>query len=188
MKKLALILSLLMFAATSFAQNKHSHNDDNVVNWRNIVGVITALNVDNPVNNGDPTDPNAIHSGTFPWSVRRGSASVDLDNGSTYFSVEGLSINGAQFSGTPGPISSVVGTLVCNPGQRNQAAIDTDVVSLSAQGKARFAGQLVGIPSQCTNPLFLVRIAVPTGARGLWIATATERSFGDEDRDDRNDR
>jgi len=182
MKKIGLIIFVLALAATSFAQKRRG-NDENVVNWKNIVGVITALNVDNPVNNGNPNDPNSIHSGTFPWSVRRGSASVDLDNGSTFFSVEGLSINGAQFSGTPGPISSVVGTLVCSPGQPNQTAIDTDVVSLSAQGRASFAGQLAGIPSQCTNPLFLIRIAVPTGARGLWIATGTERSFGSEDDD-----
>ena|SRR6185369_946997 len=180
MKKLVLMLSLLVFAATSFAQNKH-RNDDNVVSWKNIVGVITALNVDNPVNNGNANDPNAIHSGTFPWSVRRGSVSVDLASGSTSFFVEGLSINGAQFSGTPGPITSVVGTLVCNPGQPNQAAIDTDAVSLSGQGRARFLGQLAGIPNQCTNPLFLIRIAGLPGANGLWIATGTERSFGEDE-------
>lgn len=179
MKKIVAMMFLLISAATLFAQNKH--DNDNVVSWKNIVGVITALNVDNPVNNGNANDPNAIHSGTFPWSARRGSASVDLASGSTSFYVEGLSINGAQFSGTPGPITSVVGTLVCNPGQRDQAAIDTNTVALSAQGRARFLGQLVGIPNQCTNPLFLIRIAGLPSANGLWIATGTERSFGEDE-------
>lgn len=181
MNKICVMIFMLLLTSASFAQKKH---DDNVVSWRNIVGVITALNVDNPVNNGNPNDPNSIHSGSFAWSVRRGSASVDLASGSTYFSVDGLSINGSQFSGTPGPISSVVGTLVCNPGQANQIASDTDAVPLSAQGKARFSG-LIAFPSECTNPLFLIRIAGLPGANGRWIATATERSFGDDVDNDR---
>jgi len=183
MKKIGLMLFVLTFAATSFAQKVNFQND-NVVNWKNIVGVITALNVDNPVNNGNANDPNAIHSGTFPWSTRRGSASVNLVTGFTSFSVDGLSINGAQFSGTPGPISSVVGTLVCNPGQANQIATDTDAVPLSAQGRARFNGP-IALPSECKNPLFLIRIAGLPGANGLWIATGTERTFGGDDDTDR---
>src|SRR4030095_16553677 len=177
MKKIGLMMFMLIFAATSVAQKGNFSNNDNVVSWKNIEGVITALNVDNPVNNGNINDPNAIHSGTFPWTTRRGNASVNLATGFTSFSVDGLSINGAQFSGTPGPISSVVGTLVCNAGQPNQIATDTDAVSLSAQGRAKFAG-LIAFPSECTNPLFLIRIAGLPGANGLWIATGTERTIG----------
>ena len=178
MKTIGLMMFTLIFAATSFAQKANFRND-NVVTWKNIEGVVTALNVDNPVNNGNVNDPNTIHSGTFPWTTRRGNASVNLVTGFTSFSVDGLSISGSQFSGTPGPISAVVGTLVCDAGQPNQTAVDTDVVSLTAQGRAKFTGQLDGIPSQCTSPLFLIRIAGLPGANGLWIATGTERTIGD---------
>jgi hypothetical protein len=40
------------------------------VQWKEIVGVITALNLDSPIND--------IDSGTFAWSARRGFAEVDL--------------------------------------------------------------------------------------------------------------
>jgi hypothetical protein len=66
--------------------------------------------------------------------------------------------------------------LVCNPGDDNfQALLDTDVVPLSAQGDAAFTGRIAGIPAFCDNPLFLIRIAVPEGAQGKWIATGAER-------------
>ena len=153
-------------------------DDDAIVRWKNIVGVITEKNVSNMVAN--------IDSGTFAWSVRSGHARVDLMTGHAAFEVEGLSINGAQFSGTPGPITDVMGTLVCNavdatqntPGTSNIA--DPASVPLNAQGDAEFAGTIHNIPAPCNNPLFLVRIATPaTGAVGRWIATGTERTIGD---------
>jgi hypothetical protein len=63
---LCAVLSVLLLAS-AFA------GEDNVVRWARIVGVITALNVDNPVGN--------IHSGTFPWTTRSGIAQVDLSTG-----------------------------------------------------------------------------------------------------------
>ena len=102
MKYMLVALLSLMFASTAFA-------DGSVVRWNNVEGVITALNVDNPIAD--------IHSGTFPWTTRSGHARVDLDTGVTRFDVRGLSINGAVFSGTPGPITAVTGTLVCDAGE-----------------------------------------------------------------------
>jgi len=163
MKRICATLFLSLCTSTSFAQAQS-------VNWKRIEGVITALNVDNPVND--------IHSGTFPWSTRDGKATVNLANGSTSFEVDGLVIVGAVFSGTPGPIQKVKGTLVCNAGFPKQAVLDTAAVPISGQGDAHFSGRLSGrVPTTCTNPLFLVRIAIPTGAAGLWIATAAERTF-----------
>ena len=156
MKRICATLFLLLCTSTSFAQAQS-------VSWKRIEGVITALNVDNPVND--------IRRGTFPWSV-------NLANGSTSFEVDGLVIVGAVFSGTPGPIQKVKGTLVCNAGEKKQAVLDTAAVPISGQGNARFSGRLSGrVPTTCTNPLFLVRIAIPTGAAGLWIATGAERTF-----------
>src|SRR5262249_33837603 len=100
MKKLSLFL--LTLCAGAFAQT------DTVVRWRGIQGVITAPGVDNPVGQ--------IHSGTGPWTTRSGNARIDLATGNGSFEVEGLVLNGGNASGTPGTVTSVVGTFVCNPG------------------------------------------------------------------------
>jgi hypothetical protein len=172
MKKMLALFAVLCSATAAFA---HYHEDDAVVRWRSIVGVITALNVDNPVG--------AIHSGTFAWQARSGRASVNLSSGAASFEVEGLTINGSAFSGTPGPIDAVTGTLVCNAGDRTQTVLDTAAVPLNVHGDARFSGHIEGVPASCGNPIFLVRIATPaTGAVGRWIATGAERFVGDDGR------
>ncbi len=62
MKKiLAAVLSLLC-AASAFAFD----NDDSIVYWRGIVGVMTAPAVDHPVG--------SIHGAAGPWSVRNAQA------------------------------------------------------------------------------------------------------------------
>jgi hypothetical protein len=53
-----MLLAVLM-ASASLA---HAQN---IVRWKTVVGVITAPNVDNPV-------AGSIHSGTSPWTSRRG--------------------------------------------------------------------------------------------------------------------
>jgi hypothetical protein len=162
---LCAVLSVLLLAS-GFA------GEDNVVRWARIVGVITALNVDNPVGN--------ISSGTFPWTTRSGIAQVDLLSGGVSWEVDGLVINGAVFSGTPGPITAVRGTLVCNPGP-TQTVFNTTPRPLNVHGDAQFSGHLNGIPgTACGNPIFLIRIAAPGGAAGRWIATGADRSIVDE--------
>src|SRR5215471_19573288 len=104
MKFVASLFIAAACAASSFAA-------DTVVRWQKIVGVITAPNVDNPVA--------GISAGTLPWNTRGGSARVDLTTGVGSFDVEGLVLNGGNATGTAGPITSVVGTLVCNPGGDN---------------------------------------------------------------------
>jgi hypothetical protein len=163
---LCAVLSVLLLTS-AFA----GKDNDNAVRWDQIVGVITALNVDNPVGN--------ISAGTLPWSAGSGHAHVDLSTGHTSFQVEGLVINGTTFSGTPGPITAVTGTLVCNPGA-GQTNLDTAQVPLDAQGDAHFKGTIANIPNPCGNPIFLIRIAQPVGAAGRWIATGADRSILDE--------
>jgi len=167
MKKMSVMLCLLMVATPLLSQDY-----DEVVRWRTIVGEITAQGLDNAVGSNASTQ---IHSGTFPWSVRSGYARVNLSTGVTSFGVEGLVINGTAFSGTPGPVSAVTGTLVCNVDTQTETVLDTAPVPLDAHGDAAFAGTLQGIPSPCANPLFLVRIATPEGAAGRWIAAGAER-------------
>jgi hypothetical protein len=169
-KVLAVLLPLTLCAVAAFGFD----NDDSFVRWNGIVGVITAPGVDNPVA--------GIRAGAGPWSVRSGHARVNFLSGAAFFDVDGLVLNGSNSSGTPGPITAVTGTLVCNAGSTAQTVLDTTAVSLNAQGDAHFSGLIASIPATCNNPLFLVRIAAPVGAAGRWIATGTERFVGDEGR------
>jgi len=165
MKKLVIMLAALPLATAVLA---HDTSGDPIVHWRGMAGVITAQGVDNPVSAN-------ISSGTFAWTVRDGRAQADLHTGALAFSVEGLVINGAQFSGTPGSITAVTGTLVCNAGAVGESTYDSPPVPLSAKGNASFSGNVTQGAVDCPNPLFLVRIAVPEGATGRWIATGTQR-------------
>jgi hypothetical protein len=169
MKKVLAVLLPLMFCASAvFALD----NDDAVVRWKSVAGIITAHGVGNPVGN--------IPGGNFPWSVRSGYASVNLSTGATSFEVEGLVINGSVFSGTPGPVMAVNGTLVCNAGEQTQAVLDTIPVSLNVHGDAHFTGHTQNIPASCGNPLFLVRVATAGPEFGRWIATGIGRFIGDD--------
>ena len=105
MKKVCLLT--LTLCAGAFAQS------DTVVRWRGIEGVITAPGVDNPVGQ--------IHSGAGPWTTKDGSARINLNTGEGFFEVEGLVLNGGNSSGTPGAVTAVEGTLVCNPGNAGGA-------------------------------------------------------------------
>ena len=154
-----LVASLMLIAASalpSFA--------DTVVRWQKIEGVITAPNVDNPVA--------AISSGTLPWTTRNGNARINLTTGLGEFGVQGLVLNGGNATGTTGPITSVVGTLVCNPGEDGQAIVDTPAAALNPAGDAELSFQ-VNVPRTCANPLFLIRI--PQFGR-RWIATGALRT------------
>jgi len=171
---------LLTMVLASGAMASHG-SDQQTVRWRNVVGVITALNVDNPVC-GTDQDGNCvgttISAGTFAWVARSGRARVNLSTGATEFEVDGLNINGTQFSGTAGPVTQVEGTLVCNLGEDDEATLDTSPVTLSLQGDAEFSGHITGIPSPCANPLFLIRIVSPAIGLGRWIATGVDRTMG----------
>ena len=167
MRKASLLLVLLFFASASFAGD-----EDAVVRWKTIVGVITAPFVNNPVA--------GIPSALFPWRATGGKAHVNLANGNVAFKVEGLVLVGTNFAGTRGDLTEVKGTLVCNPGTNTQAVIDTATVPFSLQGNAEFVGNLGSVPTPCANPLFLVRLPA---APGRWIATGAVRVIGDEDAD-----
>ena len=156
MKKVFLLS--LTLCAGAFAQS------DTVVRWRGIEGVITAPGVDNPVSQ--------IHSGAGPWTTRSGNVRIDLESGEGSFEVEGLVLNGGNASGTPGPVTSVLGTLVCNPGGASgtETVIDTPATALSADGHAELSFR-INVPVGCTKQVFLIRVA-----SGRWIAPGTEAS------------
>jgi hypothetical protein len=116
--------------------------------------------------------------------VRSGQAHVNLATGQTSFEVRGLVLNGSNSSGTPGPVNTVVGTLVCNAGTTAQVVRDSAEVRLSTRGDAHFSGEIAGLPAVCASPLFLVRIGPSfpvAGAIGRWLATGAERSSVERD-------
>jgi hypothetical protein len=183
MKKASVLVIALLSGAPLLAA---AHDSGSVVTWRNIVGVITAPGVDNPVaviTQGSNV-LSKVSSGTLPWVTRTGSARVDLASGAVEFSVRGLVLVGGNGSGTPGPINQVTGTLVCNPGSTDflqpQAILDTPPVALSALGDADFSGELTtAVPAPCDGPLFLIRIGPDFGSfAGLWLATGVEPRVG----------
>jgi hypothetical protein len=161
------LASLILVAASALP----SFAVDTVVRWQQVVGVITAPNVDSPVA--------GISSGTLPWTTKGGDARINLTTGVGSFDVEGLVLNGGNASGTTGPITSVVGTLVCNPGgdvanAPVQATIDTPAVTLNTVGNAELSFK-INVPQTCANPLFLIRIP-QFGLR--WIAAGAVRTAG----------
>ena len=154
----------LLFAATSFAQF------NSITVWHRIVGVITAPGTSNTV---------AGFNSGGPWTASGGNVMIDMrvnpqTFGTITFVVEGLVLVGGNASGTPGPVTSVRGTLVCEPGSPTQTIVDTPLVPLSSQGNAAFSGNFLGgaPPATCTNPLFLIRVDA-----GVWIATGAVREF-----------
>jgi hypothetical protein len=153
------------------------------VSWKGIAGVISTADdalTDANESQNNPVGKN-INSGTFPWTVQSGRARVNLATGATTFQVRGLNIVGNFFSGTPGPVNAIEGTLVCNPADdQNEMILDTSDVKIDGEGNASFNGKINGIPATCNSPVFLLRIATintpnPEQARGAWIATGTQR-------------
>lgn len=165
MKKVLAVGALpLLFAIASLAGENFLPQNNNVISWARLVGVITGPGASNTVA--------GIASGTTPWTTSSGSAIVH-STGQAAFSITGLVLVGGDSSGTPGKVTSVKGTLVCNPGGTDQVILDTPAVPLNEQGDAHFAGSLEGgsLPSVCGNPIFLIRV-VP---KNVWIAVGGVR-------------
>jgi hypothetical protein len=128
------------------------------VRWHHIIGIKQAGNM---VGN--------IMGGGQPWSASGGHARVDLATGNMEFEVHGLVLAGGGSIGTPGPITQVMGTLVCGAAitTATPVAISSPPVSLTLQGEAFFFGNIGTIPTTCnsSNVAFLIEVTA-----GRWIA------------------
>ena len=138
--------------------------------WDDIIGIIQAGNV---VGLGT----GHVTGGGQPWSTKQGNARVNLETGKVEFLVQGLVLAGGNSIGTPGPVTEVKGTLVCDTdgsaGGGNSVLVDTDLVPLDAQGDAQFVGDVGDLPPVClTEPdiAFLIRTS-----GGAWIANGSVR-------------
>ena len=187
MKKTAGLLSLSLLVLALMATTAAAQT----ASWRQIVGIIPAGNV---VGSGT----GAVPGGFLPWTTTAGAARVNLRNGEIQFSVRGLVFAGGAPGitiGTPGPITGVKGTLVCDvdgsASGGNSVLVETPSVRLSATGDAAFSGKLGPLPAVCSSErdlAFLVRASVFGGnsVEGPWIANGavlfTSRDDGSEDR------
>jgi hypothetical protein len=176
------ILSLAL-AATG-AQGK-------TIRWRNIVGIVEEGNT---VGQGDfGFGVNGVLGGA-PWSTLGGGARINLDTGDVQFQVKGLvlAVGSSNFFGlpdlpigTPGPVTDVTGTLVCERDgvpSGTSTLVDTPAVPLSSTGDAQFSGNIGPLPAACSNEhdvAFLVRIFNPAPFRGVWIANGAVQSASD---------
>ncbi|MBI1987621.1 MAG: hypothetical protein HYS70_04675 [Nitrospinae bacterium] len=140
------------------------------VEWKQIIGIIMPGNV---VGSG----AGEVTGAGQPWSATRGEAGVDLLTGAINFKVEGLVLAGGNNIGTPGNVTEVKGTLVCDTdgsaGMGHSTLVDTDLVPLSAEGDAEFDGEVGPLPDACINEpdiAFLIRIPA-----GRWIANGAVR-------------
>jgi len=179
-----LLLGLTFFAINAAAQT---------VSWKQIVGII-------PINNVVGSGTGAVSGGFLPWTTTEGAAHVDLRDGKIQFVVRGLVFAGGGPGitiGTPGPVTAVNGTLVCDvdgsAGNGNSVLVQTPSVTLTSTGDAFFNGKLGSLPAVCsTEPdiAFLVRVTAFGGTattQGPWIANGAVLVRGNDDGRDKHD-
>jgi len=155
--------ALLLVAIASPSQA----DDSGFVRWKKIIGVAQAGNV--------VGIQNTIMGGGQPWSTLGGEVEVSLSDGGVEFDVRGLVLAGGNSIGTPGPVTNVVGTLLCGlMAGETTAVISTPAVPLSAQGNAEFSGSFSSSTTGCsaTDVAFLL---VANAAGGPWIGNGAVR-------------
>jgi hypothetical protein len=158
------------------------------IRWRNIIGIVEEGNTVGQGNFGFGV--NGVLGGA-PWSTLGGGARVNLDTGDVQFQVKGLvlAVGSSNFFGfadlpigTPGPITDVTGTLVCDRDgvpSGTSTLVDTPPVPLSSTGDAQFSGNIGPLPAACSDEhdiAFLIRIFNPAAFRGVWIANGAVQS------------
>ena len=170
------------------ASTVQADDDDGgtTVKWHRIVGIVEPGGLVGRPPGGAPCDVgvDCVEGTVAPWTVTEGHAEVDLEDGRMQFTVKGLVLAGdPSFTniGTPGLVTRVKGTLVCNdtaPGLPE--LVDTETVHLSRLGNAKFSGH-VDLPASCADEpediVFLIRIArgEPVLLIDLWNAFGAVR-------------
>ncbi len=124
-----------------------------------------------------------VPSGGAPWTVQRGSASLNDDG---RLRVRDLILPNL---GNPGPVTNISASLVCG-GSGGTVVATTDPVPLSGDGNAEIEAG-IQLPNTCFGPIVLVRAAGFNGnvlpQAGPWIAaTGFTRSSEHDDKDDKD--
>jgi hypothetical protein len=174
-----MIAGLCLLCAMGSAQGQ-------TASWKQLVGII-------PAGSAVGAGTGAVTGGFLPWTTTAGNAQVNLKTGAIHFSIRGLVFAGGAPGitiGTPGPITAVRGTLVCDvdgsAGGGNSVLVNTPAVPLSATGDAEFSGHM-SLPAVCSSEsdiAFLVTAAAIHGTEipaGPWLANgAVLRMHPDE--------
>lgn len=160
----SLIVSGIALSAAAFGQNASADSSD-ILRWQTINGIVAT-------NTTVGTGAGLVTGGPTPWSTLDGRVNVDLTKGKITFDVRGLVLAGGNSIGTPGAVTQVKGTLVCdtNGSTGDTILVDTPLVDLSEQGDTQFSGKVGALPVVCaTEPdvAFLIRVGA-----GKWIANA----------------
>jgi hypothetical protein len=171
-----MLFGILMLGSASLV---HASLVETEVEWRQLVGIISPGNT---VGSGT----GKVTGGGAPWFASGGSAEANLTTGDVRFSIEGLVLAGGNSIGTPDGVTSVKGTLVCDTtgvlNSGNSTLVDTPLVTLSAQGNARFKGNLGALPLACTSQPSIAFLVRTSG--GAWLASGMVRvTETDDDRD-----
>ena len=167
--KLIMVVTVSFFMLTLLVGLSATTAQAQVVKWKQIVGLREA---GNPVGSGT----GEVTGGGQPLSTKKGNARVNLGNGNLRFKVKGLVLAGGDSIGTPGAITQVKGTLVCDTdgsaGGGNSTLVDTPLVKLKRVGRAEFQGDVGPLPAACDEPdiAFLIRTATD-----VWIANGAVR-------------
>jgi hypothetical protein len=162
----SLIVSGLALGAAVFGQSASASSED-LVRWQSVIGIIQGNNIVG-------TGAGAVMGAPGPWSTLGGHASANLQNGKVDFNVRGLVLAAGNSIGTPGTITQVRGTLVCDTdgsASGTSITVDTPLVDLDEEGDAHFDGFVPAVPAVCLSEpdiAFLIR----TGS-GRWLANGT---------------
>jgi hypothetical protein len=163
-----LLASVLVVGLAPVSAHADGAEHGTRVTWDRIEGILVPEDIVGRPSDGISCNPvlDCAVGTPAPWTTTAGSAEVNLDLGRVKFSVRGLVLGGdPSFTnlGTPGLITMVKGTLVCNDsGDGPSELVDTVAVPLSTRGNATFRGD-VWLPPSCTDEpadmLFVIRVA-----------------------------
>lgn len=137
--------------------------------WKSLRGIVQTGNL---VGSGS----GQVTGAGQPFSTERGGVKLDVMTGVLSFTLQGLSFAGGNAIGSTGPFTMVRGTVLCDTDGSasggNSVAIDTPMVALSAQGDAKFKGNVGTDPVCMSEPdiAFLVR-----NPNGMWVAYGAVR-------------
>jgi hypothetical protein len=162
----SLIASGVALAAAVIGQSASADPGDSL-RWQSVIGIAAPNGI---VGSGT----GAVTGAPGPWSALGGKVKVDADRGRIEFSVDGLVLAAGNAIGTPGTVTQLKGTVVCDTDGSasggNSVLVDTPLVELDDQGDARFNGR-VAIPAVCASEPD-VAFVFRTGS-GRWIANGT---------------
>jgi hypothetical protein len=127
------------------------------VRWDSIVGIVVP---------GDTIGQGsgAVRGAESPWVALGEFAELSLTRENLRFSAQGLVLASGDAIGTPGYVTEVLGTLVCDTDGSaggDSVVVETPLVALDRHGNASFNGSVSPLPAEChaePDIAFLVRV------------------------------